>query len=246
MSIESSVLIDVEEMLIRANNKVDTYSGEGAAVAFVVENGNVGDDFINDFGATDSLITGKAIFDGNGDSLIGFGKNGLLDIDRTSARKAGNDQLTITDNGKSVKELRHMGEFEGQHAYAVASTWHNFKTIEHNGSEGSIGNDEMWLNDSPLLIDNALGLRTGSDVIHDTLPGAKFVTTAKLKGGDIGNIVEGTYIDGNLHFDVHSANGVWLGDVTVVGAFSKGLLLVDTTEVGDQTFYTYQTMTMQM
>lgn len=242
MNVESSILIDGDVIQISANNKVDTYSGKGAATAFFIENGDVGDDIITDFGATDSLVTGKEIFDGNNDSLIAFGKNGLLDIDRVSARKAGNDQLKITDNGTSVKELRHMGEFEGQHAYALASTWHNFKSIEKNGSEGFMSDDHMTLTNSPLLIDNALGLRTGHDVVEGAGVGAKFVTTALLRDDNNDGLIQGVHNGNNFTFEVNSVNGGTLGDVTLVNVHTSYLQLVATTEVDHQTFYTYQSI----
>lgn len=99
VQITSTLIKDTEIIDIKANNVVDTYSGSNKRAAFVVANGDVGDDKIIGFGKTDSLITGKKIFDGNEDGLIGFGKNGLLDIYRVDARKAGNDQLSITNGG---------------------------------------------------------------------------------------------------------------------------------------------------
>src|SRR5688572_2437479 len=67
--------------------------------------GLAGDETIEGFGKNDTIITFKKIFDGNGDGIIDFGPNGILDIDRVSSKNAGADQITV--NGLASGKLRY-------------------------------------------------------------------------------------------------------------------------------------------
>lgn len=164
---------------IVANNKVDTYYGSDVNTAFVVATGDVGDDIIKYFGRDDSLITNKKIFDGNDDGIIGFGKNGLLDIDRINSRKAGSDQLSLSNGDAKIGALRYLGEMNGQHAYADAQTVMNF--VEHfgMGMESVIGDETFSGDRGAILFDNALGLNLGNDMIESGGT-TKIVTTFAL------------------------------------------------------------------
>jgi hypothetical protein len=240
MSLPTYIMLDGNVEVLTENNQIDIHTGKEGNTAFVVDYGNVGDDIIEYFGTDDSLLTRAKIFDGNKDGFIGFGSNGLLDIDRTSARKAGNDQLSILDNGASVKELRYLGEAGGQYAYAAASTWHHFRTIDKNGFEGTIGNDEIRLNGGALLIDNALGLHTGRDTLVDGAAGTRLVTTAKLEDEDSDGFADGLDIGASsTMIDINGPGGNPIGAVILAGSYVSGLKLTDTMHVDGQTFYVY-------
>ncbi|KQN83012.1 hypothetical protein ASE90_09690 [Sphingomonas sp. Leaf67] len=236
-------LLNVDEIVnIEANNVIDTHYSTARRTAFVVANGDVGDDNIIGFGKTDTLITGKKIFDGNGDGFIGFGKNGLLDIDRVNARKAGNDQLRITDGEDSIGELRYLGEFGGQHAYAAAGALHQFLKEHANGVEGTVQDDVMTTRGGALFIDNALGLRIGDDIVTDFNYGSKIVTTHALADADEdGNVDSLRYQDGGKTavFDITSGKGEIIGTITMTDSYASSVSLSDITEIGGVVYYTY-------
>jgi len=71
---------------VTADGLNGTFFAADGANAFVIENGNVGDDTFLGWGSNDSLINTRAIFDGNGDGFIQFGGNGVLDIDRDDGK----------------------------------------------------------------------------------------------------------------------------------------------------------------
>lgn len=236
-------LLNVDETIrIEVNNVIDTHYGAAGRTAFVVANGDVGDDNIIGFSKIDTLITGKKIFDGNGDGFIGFGKNGLLDIDRVNTRKAGNDQLRITDGEDSIGELRYLGEFGGQHAYASAVELHLFLKDHANGVEGTVQDDVMATKGGALFIDNALGLRIGNDTVTDFDYGSKIVTTHELAdaNGD-GNVDGLRYLgDGTTAvFDITSTKGEVIGTLNMTNSHATAISLSDMSQIGGVVYYTY-------
>lgn len=72
---------------------------------FVQSPVNGGHDRINGFTTEDFLVTLEPLFDGNGDGIIGFGSNRILDIGK------GFDARITGGNGRSVTALEHDGSF---------------------------------------------------------------------------------------------------------------------------------------
>lgn len=171
-------------------------TGEPAstATAFVIADGAVGDDVFLGFGNDDTLITGRKIFDGNGDGLIQFGKNGLLDIDRTSSKKAGEDQLRLVGSADdAIMEIRYLGAKEGQHVYADSSTRLGLAgaLTGHTVREGGVTNDAIGTaGATAVLYDNALGLDLGDDVISGFGDDDLLVFTRKLHSADADGSIE--------------------------------------------------------
>jgi len=167
-----------------ANGTNDTYFASEGANAFVVQDGNVGDDSFVGWGSNDSLINTRAIFDGNGDGFIQFGANGVLDIDRTSRRNAGNDQLQIAGDNAAITELRYLGNKNGGFVYADSATLKNLWTDfgRSNVVEGTVGDNtiDFSTGSKVLLHDNALGLNLGSDTLTGFGDDDLLVTTSLL------------------------------------------------------------------
>lgn len=235
---------------MKANNRVDTYYGSETNFAFVVENGDVGHDIIKSFGRDDSLITHAKIFDGNKDGMIAFGRNGLLDIDRVSSRKAGNDQLKLEDQNGSIGEIRYLGETSGQYVYASAATLHEFYDKYLFGIEGTVGYDRISFHDDTmgyegpgaLLVDNRLGLNLGHDSISDMREGDSIVTTRKLADADTNGIPEGfSNKRGEAVLDLRAADGTSVGTIQFeVSASHFALVAVGSFEHDNQVFYRYE------
>lgn len=233
-----------------ANNEKDVYYGDdlGApqSMAFVIANGDVGDDFFKNFGRDDSIITGKKIFDGNDDGIIGFGRNGLLDVDRVNSKKAGNDQLSLSNGNQKVTELRYLGEMNGQHAYADSQTLRGFSDLFSSKTESKIGADTF--EGGTILYDNQLGLNLGDDMILSRA-GLKIVTTVKLRDDDNDGIIMGETFaseddDGHFYTKIEIGSKSY-GDpdcatITVIG--SGGSLYFDgtmTDPTSGQVYYMY-------
>lgn len=182
----------------------ETFTGvDGRADAFVIADGKIGDDTIANFDVNDTIITGKKIYDGNGDGYINFGPNSVLDVDRTSSRNAGEDQISVLGNGNErVTTIRYLGTKDGGFAYGAADVRDNLLghfTRGANSDAGSTGGDsvisqfqhkydsqvtnetfDFSKGSSVLLIDNATGLNFGSDVINGFGSDDLLVTTSKL------------------------------------------------------------------
>lgn len=207
---DNSVLIsDANKETIAFNTSNDVYVATGAT-AFVFGKGDVGDDTLLGFNSNDSIINYQKIFDGNGDGFIQFGPNGVLDIDRTKGgnRNAGPDQIQVGGADAQIFELRYLGEKGGQHAYADSATLKNLWGVfgETNVIEGTVGNDTIDFTggDKVLLVDNALGLNLGGDILKGFGAGDLLVTTSKLFDRDGSEIVT---FGNNKVLDVSGANG---------------------------------------
>ncbi|RWM79250.1 MAG: hypothetical protein EOR81_12290 [Mesorhizobium sp.] len=143
---------------------------------FVSEEGVSGKDRITNFGKDDVFASSKALFDSNGDGIITFGTNKVLDLDGPDA---GLDTVSF-DGLDAKKGLRFLGEgCEDVFVYATA-------TVRPKGAlEGKLGDDAL-AGDNPdakankFFFDTALDLNLGHDKITNF--GAKdiLVTTTKL------------------------------------------------------------------
>ncbi|KQM30558.1 hypothetical protein [Sphingomonas sp. Leaf10] len=210
------LIVSATEVQITANSGSDIYDGAGASKAFVFNNVEVGDDQLQNFGYNDSILNYQKIFDGNDDGFIQFGSNGVLDIDRTSKKKAGQDQIQVTGEGYLVNELRYLGTkggegVDGMHVYANSATLKNLWSVEKFGGranimENKVGNETYDFSggDKTLLVDNALGLNMGQDVLTGFGAGDKLVTTAKLFDNTTNNVVG---FGKNFVLDVSGAEG---------------------------------------
>lgn len=239
--IKSAYQIDVV-----ANNRNDTHYADGDGfklnAAFVIADGDVGDDTFLFFEHDDSIITGKKIFDGNNDGFVGFGKNGLLDIDRVNSKKAGNDQLSLSNGNEKITELRYLGEMNGQYAYADAETFHDFSKLFSSKTESKIGADTF--DGGTILYDNQLGLNLGDDTILSAKD-LKIVTTVALRDENGDGFVDSHFgmVDGKF-FSVMAitGDGRTADDCGSIRIMDGGTLHLDQTVIDlvtGQTFYVY-------
>lgn len=200
--------------LVEANGGDDVYTAIGAT-AFVIADGNVGDDTFLGFGSNDSLITGRAIFDGNNDGFIQFGENAVLDVDRTARNRPGNDQLQLAGENAPVTEIRYLGAKGGQHVYAESATLKNLWTPfgAANVIEGDVTSDTFDLSGGArvLLHDNALGLNLGGDTINNFGNDDLLVTTSALFDRDSSGVVT---FGSNQVLDTSGAEGPSSSDPT--------------------------------
>lgn len=206
----SALITTAATVNVAANGTDDVYSeAASGATAFVIAAGNVGDDTFLGFGSDDSLITSRKIFDGNNDGYIQFGANGVLDVDRTHARRPGEDQLVLVGSGdNSITEIRYLGSKNGQFVYADAATRRNLidELAGFTVVEGSVADNVLSgaSGATAFLYDNALGLNLGGDVINMFGKDDLLVTTAKLFDRTGNDIV--TFGD-NLVLDLSGAGG---------------------------------------
>lgn len=222
----STLIRSASKVNLVANSVSDVYDGANGATAFVVADGAVGDDQLVNFGSDDSIISGKKIFDGNGDGYIAFGDNQVLDVDRTSSRNPGEDQISVGGTGGDIVEIiRYLGTKDGGFAYADAGTrdallGHFDRGFDSsNGFSGGdssitqalrIDNDvssttfNFGANSVALLTDNALGLNFGGDTINGFGADDLLVFTSKLYDSDNSGIVT---FGGNLVLDLSGAKG---------------------------------------
>lgn len=187
---DNSVLIkdgvSVDRVDVLANGVSDIHFGTDGSTVYVVADGVVGDDTFDNFETWDSLVTHKKIYDSNNDGIVWFGGNDVLDIDRTSSKNAGADQLTFTGD---VAGVRYLGTKDGlDFVYADALTLLKLeKVLGKDVTEGTVGNNSFNAGggDKFYLYDNALGLNLGGDIILDFGKGDVIVTTQALFDSDL-------------------------------------------------------------
>lgn len=223
----STLITTANKTDIVANNTSDVYSGAGGSTAFIVADGLTGDDQLVGFGSDDSIINYKAIYDGNGDGYISFGPNNVLDVDRTSSRNAGPDQISVAGTGGDlVTTIRYLGNKDGGYVYADAATRDNLFGHFTRGFDSSnglttagdssitqslridnnVGNDtfNMGSTSVALLTDNRLGLNFGADTINGFGKDDLLIFTSKLYDSNgSGTVTFGR----NLVLDLSGADG---------------------------------------
>lgn len=204
----------------------DVYNGTASADAFVIADGNVGDDTIIGFGSNDTIITGKAIFDGNGDGYIAFGSNQTLDVDRfgTGESRKGADNINVLGTGGDlVSEIRFLGSKDGGFVYADSGTrdallghfTRGFQSTNGGGDESitqnlRIDNDvdnntfDFGGTSVALLTDNALGVNFGGDTINGFGDDDLLVFTSQIFDSNEDGTV--TFFN-NLVLDLSGADG---------------------------------------
>lgn len=182
-----------------ANNGTNDTTVLDAARAnqLVFTNGAAGDDVFTNFGSNDSVVNYQKIFDGNNDGFIQFGPNGILDIDRTSKKNPGSDQINLV--GLASNELRYLGSKAdamgaNQYVYADSATLrqlHSEFGVSHV-TESTVGNDSFDASNGQhvYLFDTALGFNLGGDTITNFGSDDFLVTTSEIyNGGKLGQSI---------------------------------------------------------
>jgi hypothetical protein len=257
------------DLLAEGTSSSDTFNGADGAHAFIMNEGVLGDDQLIGFGSDDSIINYKAIFDGNKDGYISFGPNNVLDVDRTSSRNAGEDQITVGGTGSElVTTIRYLGTKDGGFAYADASTrdqllghFTNGFSNANGGTAGdssvaaqalhidnNVGDDVYNFGSTSvaLLTDNALGLNFGGDTINGFGKDDLLVFTSKLYDSNNSGVVT---FGKNLVLDLSGANGPQATDPSTGpgGQFDlnapnrTAVTYLGEKTIGDATYYYYGT-----
>lgn len=266
----STLITSANKVDMIANGTSDFYDGSEGSTAFIVADGAIGDDTITGFGSDDSIITGKKIFDGNNDGYISFGPNAVLDVDRTSSKNAGEDQISVLGSGNArVLEVRYLGTKDGGFVYADASTrddlFGRFTRGFDNTQGGGTGGDSSvagqnvrydnqvegtaydFSNKSAVLLtDNRLGLNFGGDTINGLGDDDLLVFTSKLYDSDNSGIVT---FGGNKVLDLSGAGGPLSTDPSKGpgGQFDVNepnqtqVVFLGEKTIGDTTYYYYGT-----
>jgi hypothetical protein len=239
---DNSVLISTANKinLIADGSDGTVYNGTAGADAFVVADGAVGDDQIIGFSSNDSIITGKKIFDGNGDGYIAFGDNQTLDVDRFGggASRAGADNITVLGTGADlISIIRYLGTKDGGFVYADAGTRDSLLGHFASGFQSTaaaadssitqslkIDNDvadntfDFGATSVALLTDNALGMNFGSDTINGFGSDDLLVFTSAIHNlnntGPQGDAPTHVTFGKNLVLDLSGANGPLATDPT--------------------------------
>jgi hypothetical protein len=168
--------------LNNTNDEIDI-SGNALADAVYFGNGLAGDDRIIGFGKNDSIINYTKIFDGNFDGIIDFGPNGVLDIDRVSAKNAGADQITV--QGLLGGKLRYLGTKNSADDYGTAHVYADASVRLAGFTEGKVSDDlfDASTGNRTYFYDTALGLNLGEDTITGFGLGDRIATTTRIHNG---------------------------------------------------------------
>ncbi|TIL87507.1 MAG: hypothetical protein E5Y73_25190 [Mesorhizobium sp.] len=153
---------------------------------FVAEAGVSGHDRITNFAKDDVFATSKALFDSNGDGIITFGTNKVLDLDGPDA---GID--TVKFDGLDAKRgLRFLGEgCDDVFVYADA-TVRPSKALEGRLGDDSLTGDNPDAKTNTFFFDTALDLNLGHDKITNFGGKDILVTTTKLFDSNADNKVD--------------------------------------------------------
>ena len=234
----NQLITTANQIEVPTNVMMDTIPGTGQADAFIFRAGFVGDDAIVSFGKNDVLINHQPLFDGNGDGQIAIGPNGTVDIDRTSRKATGEDQIAIIGLDGPEPALRFLGSKNGESVYADSS-------VRLAGfTEGTVGNDMLDGSSGArtFFYDTALGLNLGGDRITGFGLDDRIVTTTQIV--DRNN-------DGTISFakngvlDLQGASGLAdrgpgaAGQIELNGGSSTSIVLLGSSHVGQVTYYYY-------
>jgi hypothetical protein len=238
---DNSNLISNANVIVDASNHINDIVVGTAGADAIEFNSNSGDDSVETFGKNDTILNYKAIFDGNNDGIIDFGANKILDIDRTSAKAAGADQITL--EGMSSNALRFLGSKSGEYVYADAS-------VKLAGfTEGTVNNDTFnaATGAKKYFYDTALGLNLGGDTINGFGADDQIVTTSLIYNGPDGaNHAITMGLNGVLDLPgqvtpAHGDNGDVLGGQIDFGGTVSALYLESTDVVNGVSYYHYGT-----
>lgn len=162
--------------LSAAGNQVLT--GSGAANSFFVDlAARSGRDVVTDFGRDDVLLTTAALTDRNGDGVVGFGRNGVLDLGQGDAVRLG-----------GVGALRLLGRCDGLFVYADAAVRPK-DAIEGGLAAETLRGDASDAVRDMFFRDTGLGASFGDDAVVSFGERDILVTTTALADGDGDGII---------------------------------------------------------
>ncbi|TVV73606.1 hypothetical protein FOY91_11895 [Sphingomonas solaris] len=174
---------------IIGNQVNNVLTGKAGADTFMFKTlGQTGVDRITDFGRTDTLVTQKAIGDGNGDGIITWTRNAALRLDGSD-----NDRVNLYGISPS-SGLRYLGVVDGEYFYADARV-RPIAGGGHTVREGSVADDVLTGSGSGgttktvLFFDTAGAAPTGDDSVSSFGKRDILVTTIKLIDGNGDNII---------------------------------------------------------
>lgn len=132
-----------------------------------------GKDRIANFGNNDVIVINGKLVDANGDGIIGFGKDGVLNLDGPASN---GDLLTIA----GVAALRYLGE-----ACAGISVYADAGVRPFQAVEGTLGSDKLFGDatnsvSDVFFYDTELDLNLGTDRISNFGSQDLLVTTTSL------------------------------------------------------------------
>lgn len=205
-------------------------AGSVAANSFYVDTASAsGHDRIYNFGSADVLLTTAALYDGNRDGIVSFGKNGILDLDGPGGTS---DSIVFSGGTKS---LRSLGESGGLHVYASGDT-RPAHAIEGTLGSETLHGDVAGSRAETFFYDTALGVALGTDRIDSFGTNDILVTTAPISdanGDGVINFGRGNVLDIiGTHISMHSTNGSTIGSLEFDGQV----------EHGGSTYYVYSTL----
>lgn len=186
-------------------------------------------DTISGFGHDDLLATSAALKDGNGDGLITFGRNKVLDLS-----DIGGDTVQV-EGLNPARGLRALGEQGGLFYYGDATV--RPKNLAGRAVvEGTVGDDTISGEraTTTFFFDTALGIGTG----HDTLKGfsakSLLVTTTAIE--DVNSGVVNTHGDGFFELGSSASTVLLLDDR---GGFVDALEFDGSVKTNGVTYYVY-------
>lgn len=221
MANNSKLVTTAATVVLLSNGTDDVVKGDSAATAFVVSNGDVGDDTILDFRKNDSLINYRAL----DQQAVSAAGNGTINVD--AANIINSDAISIVaSSGGSELSLRYLGHKDGGYAYADAS-------VRLSGfTEGYVTDDvfDAALGANTFFYDNALGLNLGFDTINGFGADDVIVTTRRIydaDGSDVigfgaNRVLDLSGEDGPKRSDSEKNPG---GQIDVNGSFSDVILI---------------------
>lgn len=206
-----------------------TFSGSSTQEVYVLDIADVtGRTSIKQFGVEDVLLTTEKYHDGNGDGIITFGSDKVLNE---------SDGDTLDLGGTNA--VRYLGQSDGYHIYADA------KVKPTTAKEGTSAND-VWTGDSNdtvenrYFFDNRLDVALGQDTIKKFGGTDSIMTTEALEVGSDGLVHAGA--EGfNLNPDVEGAAD-YVKISTINGSAISVLELDRAVDVRGSTYYFYSTI----
>lgn len=201
-------------------------AGTSSANSFFVDiAATSGQDRITSFGKSDVLLTTAALHDGNGDGLIGFGKNGILDLDGPGG---GSDTIRF----ESGVALRAVGVSNGLFVYADARVRPS-GAIEGTLASETLKGDLAGAKAETFFFDTALGAGFGNDRINSFGSSDILVTTTKISDANGDGLIKfggDKILDvGQTHIDMHNTKGATITSLEFDG----------TVQHNGETYYVY-------
>lgn len=174
MAGNKTLITTAASSVLVSNGTADVVTGHDIATAYIVTEGDVGDDTILTFRKNDSLINYRSL----GGETVQSGDNGTIAVDGDDT--ASGDHLVLIGGDGAKVNLRYLGSKDGGHAYADAS-------VRLEGfTEGEVTNDMFDASSDSVTFfyDNALGLNLGFDKINGFGADDRIVTTRQIFDGD--------------------------------------------------------------